>query len=650
MAVGPWKKKEEQPKTAMYTGWVSVLTGLLVHIVPLAACITLIYLNASSCFIGTRVSTLAFQFLAKLLELLAQASLGSAVFVYLRALYTGSESVPFGALFAGLQITKVSYLWSLEFAGVVTSTSFRRTRKFVFLLLIPLSIVLALGIGPSIAIALAPTLGDFHNGWIKAWINATEHQIFPSTMDSTTLVYNFSDNCSTGDCAKYSWETAINIARSSQQSQDQESVTHQGSLALTQDALPYRELRWSAISGGSPLFVTVTVPSKVVAWSLVRLAEWSYAHNPTMLLSEATHNFTTTSRQPTVTANCTQANWLNSTSIHTEIYDDQIKVHEYVFQSDSLRSLNETESLNWVFLDRDFDRDQGPSELEPSVWVFIRYPPGNRSPYLGPLGLCAIYADYAYVKYTISVDPDAEIYENKLVSSQMISPSNTTTNISAMWFNRTLPDLSALLSGGLEEVDTATFLATSLAISMAQWPKQTLNYPNDPPTPLGRTGGWPDPGVLVGGPVTSTRWLGSSAKDHVLFPGSEQAEAQGKYRLRMDVSSHGYGYSIDQPTKVIAIAVLAAYSLYILFFVVLMLTLNRVHSNAWDSIGELTALAIMSTPDDRLRNTSAGIETVALFKLPMNIRANDNNHLEIVFKDDERALGSGIVEKDKKYN
>ncbi|KAH0281766.1 hypothetical protein KCU91_g92, partial [Aureobasidium melanogenum] len=135
MAVGPRKdEKKEQPKVALHTGWVSVLSGLLIHVVPLAACITLVYWNIASFFLSSQVSTLAFQFLAKFLELFAQASLGSAVFVYLRALYTGPNSVPFGALFAGLQITSISYLWSLEFAGVATSKSFKRTQKFPLLL------------------------------------------------------------------------------------------------------------------------------------------------------------------------------------------------------------------------------------------------------------------------------------------------------------------------------------------------------------------------------------------------------------------------------------------------------------------------------------------------------------------------------------
>ncbi|KAG9605616.1 hypothetical protein KCU77_g471, partial [Aureobasidium melanogenum] len=191
---------------------------------------------------------------------------------------------------------------------------------------------------------------------------------------------------------------------------------------------------------------------------------------------------------------------------------------------------------------------------------------------------------------------------------------------------------------------------------MAQWPKHVLDYPNDGPQSA-QDSKFPDPGIFVGSshsdhnelPNDSLQWSGSSPEGHVFYPGSESANAQGKYRLRMDVSSHGYGYHINQPTKFIATAVLALYCLYILTFVVLMLTLNRVHSNSWDSIGEFTTLAIMSRPDIKLRNTSAGIETVALFRLPMNIRANDNNHLEILFGDDEGRPTSGLVEKDKEY-
>lgn len=231
------------------------------------------------------------------------------------------------------------------------------------------------------------------------------------------------------------------------------------------------------------------------------------------------------------------------------------------------------------------------------------------------------------------------------VSSQTNRAPASSITVPATWLNRILPSLSTLLDYGLLEGGTATFLATSLAISMAQWPRQALNY---------TAATYLDTNLISDSPNAQRAFVNASfrlfqAGGHVLYQDTGPAEAEGKYRLWIDVSYQGYGYQINQTTKIIAIFVLAAYCLYILTFLVLMLWFNRVHSSAWDSIGELTALAIMSRPDEKLRNTSAGIETVALFKLPMNIRANDNNHLEIVFGDDGGSSRSGFVEKDRKY-
>ncbi|KAH0351851.1 hypothetical protein KCU81_g2105, partial [Aureobasidium melanogenum] len=647
MAVGPWKKKE-QPKIALCTGLVPVLTGLLVHVLPLATCIALIYLNVTSYFIGTHVSTLTFQFLAKFLELLVQASLGSAVFVYLRALFTGPDSVPFGALFAGLQITSISYLWSLEFAGVVTSREFKRVRKLSFLLLIAFSVVLAAGIGPSIAIAL--TLGGFHNGWAVAWLNVTEDQIFPSTLSPKGSVHNISWTCIEADCLDYGWEAALTIAQSAFVS----TVVHniqQGTLGLTRDFLPYREIRWntsdgladsSFISSVFSLSATVTLPSKIVAWSLNHLAEQSYSIK---LWPTGNQNFTTTSRQPIVTASCGEAVWLDSTTLHTTFRNNS---DQYILQSDSLGNLTGLDHLQFMFLDHDQLVNQGPSKLNPSVWVLSRYYNGDSFIW----GICAVYAGYAHAHTTVSSNKETIRDINKVVTSQTDHVSASNIAVPATWLKRTMPDMETLLTAGegMDGVDMATFFATFTAITMAQWPDWVLHTPDNW---FAFSGG----DIIIGNPRInnsgyanpSLRWLDPSTGDHVFYPDSEHADTQGKYKLEMDVSTRGYGYHIDQPTKIIAIAVLAAYCLFIATFIVLTLTLNQVHSNAWDSIGELTALAIMSQPDDKLRNTSAGIETVALFKLPMNIRANDNNHLEIVFKDDERAYNSGVVEKNKKY-
>ena len=68
--------------------------------------------------------------------------------------------------------------------------------------------------------------------------------------------------------------------------------------------------------------------------------------------------------------------------------------------------------------------------------------------------------------------------------------------------------------------------------------------------------------------------------------------------------------------------------------------LNYLHlgisSTAWDSISEVTALAMNSTPTLMLRNTCAGISELHIFKIPVRIKVKkdaegEGEHLELVF-------------------
>ena len=59
-------------------------------------------------------------------------------------------------------------------------------------------------------------------------------------------------------------------------------------------------------------------------------------------------------------------------------------------------------------------------------------------------------------------------------------------------------------------------------------------------------------------------------------------------------------------------------------------------STCWDSIAEVTALAMNSTPTTALRNTCAGITELYVFQLPVRVLAQrdeegDGEHLELVF-------------------
>ena len=63
-----------------------------------------------------------------------------------------------------------------------------------------------------------------------------------------------------------------------------------------------------------------------------------------------------------------------------------------------------------------------------------------------------------------------------------------------------------------------------------------------------------------------------------------------------------------------------------------------ISSTCWDSIGEVTALAMNSTPTILLKNTCAGIMELNIFKIPVRVLAirdseGDGEHLELVFGD-----------------
>lgn len=118
--------------------------------------------------------------------------------------------------------------------------------------------------------------------------------------------------------------------------------------------------------------------------------------------------------------------------------------------------------------------------------------------------------------------------------------------------------------------------------------------------------------------------------------------------LRAKLSAYNSAYRIDRHSKVVAIVVLSAYCLNTFASISNTVFFNRTHSNLWDTIAELTALAMLSRSTTRLRNTSAGIKTLDFFKEPVNIRAVDQDHLEIVFENDCGDMGVQAVQKDTK--
>ncbi|KAL8707031.1 MAG: hypothetical protein Q9225_007869 [Loekoesia sp. 1 TL-2023] len=112
-------------------------------------------------------------------------------------------------------------------------------------------------------------------------------------------------------------------------------------------------------------------------------------------------------------------------------------------------------------------------------------------------------------------------------------------------------------------------------------------------------------------------------------------DSQEWITFRVDSTLQGYGYNTFTIPPRIAIAILTSYCLLVIGHV-LYSGITGISSNCWDTVSELTALAINSTPTAALRNTCAGISELHIFKLPVRILVSkdeegEGEHLELVF-------------------
>jgi hypothetical protein len=141
--------------------WIAALHSLL-HLIPLGGAITLLILQWSDYWIGTKTNiTTLLQFAAKLHELTMQASLLDLLLCIIRTEAVNAY-VPLGALSGAAQSTQLSYLWSLDFISIFTSPVLRGWRKAALLIIIATVLILTSLVGPSSAILMIPRPDTAH--------------------------------------------------------------------------------------------------------------------------------------------------------------------------------------------------------------------------------------------------------------------------------------------------------------------------------------------------------------------------------------------------------------------------------------------------------------------------------------------------------
>lgn len=174
------KKSEERVKIAIRHSRTTAVLRALIHVIPVGVSLWEVVLNWNTYYVGSfKYNQIYYQFGAKAHEITIQASLATIVFSYIRHEMAIGQGLPFGALFSGLQINQISYLWSMELWGSIGSKSLTIRRKLAMLAVIVVCFVLAAAAGPSSAILLIPRLDYWPAGSAHVWVNASADDIWP---------------------------------------------------------------------------------------------------------------------------------------------------------------------------------------------------------------------------------------------------------------------------------------------------------------------------------------------------------------------------------------------------------------------------------------------------------------------------------------
>ncbi|KAI4115064.1 MAG: hypothetical protein LQ345_004271, partial [Seirophora villosa] len=145
-------------------------------------------------------------------------------------------------------------------------------------------------------------------------------------------------------------------------------------------------------------------------------------------------------------------------------------------------------------------------------------------------------------------------------------------------------------------------------------------------------------------------WVSSKGDVFTVDP----EESKEWVQLQMESALQGYAYNVDDTPPRVAIGILIIYCVFTVAHICY-LAISGISSTCWDSIAEVTALAVNSSPTAALRNTCAGITELHIFKLPVRVLAmadeeGEGEHLELVFGNvDEEKMEKNTIRPNRTY-
>ena len=680
------REHPEPEKVAMYKSRGQALMRCSVHLLPVLAALALVILNITQFYVGGELrgasgqdqqKLAALQFAAKLHELLMLASLGAIVFSYIRKELAFGGGIPFGALFAGFQIEKLSLLWSSEFWGTVTHKwTFQQRRKFYLISLIVACTLLGVSVGPSTANLMKPRLDDWPGGGTTYWINATENQLYPTFTDSSPALAHCEQDTGDAACPHGGWEAITQgylsfWPRLAPQGSMPYGVTVASPFSLREILVRQRTVASYDAALGTNAYTMATTqlsaPSDGLTevgrlWTLAApngggIQRWDFRKDAT---------FTTSMSQPFVMARC-EASQVAS---HVDDISLEFPVLSSLYLTGSTLASYGHANLNKTYLLTDSAAQEiVKSMLAQSSPSLIWYDTVSLLQATNSsISAIAVFPNTTVDTSSIYICGVDSRFAPGIIQATANEPKEVTGGPPNWWNTGIVPtwprtsitaDWASLLNPSIPATNTTVFNEMVAAAGMwnSSLPSDSYNYPFIIETILTTLiadglarGSYNTPmvGTLKSGPNWYKNFLPEKVRlswggDAFTVTDAERTTAT---MFTMRATANGYAYSYKGATQKAAIAVLIVYVLLALGHVVYSGRTGWT-STAWDTMPEIAALAMSSSQSSRLQNTGAGIYTMRVYQENVKTRVRDQR-VEFVFEDTRE--GSGTLLTNQHYS
>jgi hypothetical protein len=683
------RPEKEQRKVAIYHGiWYFCGQGLF-HLIPIAIGIGLASMNVIGHYVGSdlggpplhdSVKLVGFQVAAKMIELLCVASIARFILAFVRHELVSPRGIPFGILSSSLDFSRVTYLMSHEFWSAVRAPTKQIYRRVFFVLALALSTILATLIGPTTAILLQPRLEWWPAGGTDVWIDTTQDALYPSVINSSSIVRGSGYDCETSDhenCPSAGWQGLAKWLNTFQFND------HGAGSSIPNSGLTFtvREAQSEPLFGMRPqdgdlltaqtwMFVPNIALSRAFGGSIFLwygAAQESQRRGETNFASYKDAYYSMIGRAPGLATRCntTMRNPDGNTcvsfpsSVSASPQDsvhicDNVQMNKWMsndFASNSTRQ----PSIHWIDGSFDGPNDIGmemPNGFSGAALITV---PGQRNASDAVVG-CTMHTHYTTLTYwkglainyptalKFGVDTHTDVeYPG--------GPADSVSTVQVSWLKSLNPPLPKLNSSVFDQLVEAVGARGDESSAYAPYANrfealllfmvgnglarmQSLTYP---------IGEVKDRSSEVMGPywrnLLPQRGLGVGGDAYNVT--AEVRQRAVTNRLYVAVNGYAYAY-FDSSGTLWSIIIVLTYVLFALVLFGVLLRRGCYSSTSWGSATEISALALESEPlGGDFVNTTAGIDTLGPLKRSVRVTVRDGR-MQIVEASDKRLYDAEV--------